>query len=387
MNLIDELRSLDPRDPGRWPLAVRAGAVGSVLRGADRSRCIYFFVWDEQRPELQQREDEEQKLRQEFKTKHAKAVNLERLQAAAEGHRALLRRAAAAAAGQDRGAQPAGGHLADRPVPPAWRRSCSSPRPSRRRTSTPSCPSRSASPAAITSSASSSAASRRCRASSRCTTSRSSRTSKDAYDQLQLELTAKTYRYLDEDEIAAGEADKKKAAQHRRRARLRQRHERDDLTCNTRHELLPHRLHGAARLRCATWPHRLLERATTIWRASSTTRRRSRAAASSRCRRSSRTRPSSYAASRPALAVPAEQPGFGRRACRAASGSEAQPRIPRAVLARHFEDGRHAASSAGRSTASCRPRTAWCTGSSSGNYIGQADGKITDITPIKDQSR
>jgi len=34
---------------------------------------------------------------------------------------------------------------------------------------------------------------------------------KDAYDQLSLELTAKTYRYLDEDEIAAGEADKKKA--------------------------------------------------------------------------------------------------------------------------------------------------------------------------------
>ena len=34
--------------------------------------------------------------------------------------------------------------------------------------------------------------------------------SKDAYDQLSLELTAKTYRYLDEDEIAAGEADKKK---------------------------------------------------------------------------------------------------------------------------------------------------------------------------------
>jgi type IV pilus assembly protein PilO len=34
--------------------------------------------------------------------------------------------------------------------------------------------------------------------------------SKDAYDQLSLELTAKTYRYLDEDEIAASDADKKK---------------------------------------------------------------------------------------------------------------------------------------------------------------------------------
>ena len=33
MNLLEELRSLDPRDPGRWPLPVRAGAVAVWLRG------------------------------------------------------------------------------------------------------------------------------------------------------------------------------------------------------------------------------------------------------------------------------------------------------------------------------------------------------------------
>jgi len=33
--------------------------------------------------------------------------------------------------------------------------------------------------------------------------------SRDAYDQLQLDVTAKTYRYLDDDEIAAAEAAKK----------------------------------------------------------------------------------------------------------------------------------------------------------------------------------
>jgi hypothetical protein len=27
MNWLEELQSLDPRDPGRWPLPVRAGAV------------------------------------------------------------------------------------------------------------------------------------------------------------------------------------------------------------------------------------------------------------------------------------------------------------------------------------------------------------------------
>jgi len=31
------------------------------------------------------------------------------------------------------------------------------------------------------------------------------------FDQLQLDLTAKTYRYLDDDEVAAAEADKRKA--------------------------------------------------------------------------------------------------------------------------------------------------------------------------------
>jgi type IV pilus assembly protein PilO len=75
MSVLDELRSLDPRDPGRWPLAVRAAAVGIcfVLVAAG---LIYYFVWSDRMPELQQREDQEQALRNEFRTKHAKAVNL-----------------------------------------------------------------------------------------------------------------------------------------------------------------------------------------------------------------------------------------------------------------------------------------------------------------------
>jgi len=76
MNLIEELRSLDPRDPGRWPLAVRAGAVALAFLLVS-AIATYIFVYDEQVPELQKREDTEQQLRQEFKTKHAKAVNLE----------------------------------------------------------------------------------------------------------------------------------------------------------------------------------------------------------------------------------------------------------------------------------------------------------------------
>ena len=41
--------------------------------------------------------------------------------------------------------------------------------------------------------------------------------SKDAYDQLTLDLTAKTYRYLDEEELAAAEAAKKPAKKRGKR--------------------------------------------------------------------------------------------------------------------------------------------------------------------------
>jgi type IV pilus assembly protein PilO len=40
--------------------------------------------------------------------------------------------------------------------------------------------------------------------------------SKDAYDQLTLDLTAKTYRYLDEDEISANESKQRDAMHHPR---------------------------------------------------------------------------------------------------------------------------------------------------------------------------
>jgi type IV pilus assembly protein PilO len=75
MNLMQELRSLDPRDPGRWPLPVRAVVVLACLLAASIA-LIYFAVWQNQMPLLQQREDQEQTLRNEFRTKHSKAVNL-----------------------------------------------------------------------------------------------------------------------------------------------------------------------------------------------------------------------------------------------------------------------------------------------------------------------
>ena len=76
MNLLEELRSLDPRDPGRWPMAVRAGAVGTCFLVL-AILAAYFFVWTDLNPQLQQLEDQEQQLRNEFRTKHSKATNLD----------------------------------------------------------------------------------------------------------------------------------------------------------------------------------------------------------------------------------------------------------------------------------------------------------------------
>jgi type IV pilus assembly protein PilO len=76
MSILDDIKSLDPNDPGRWPLTVRAGCVALcfvVLAAAS----FWYFVWSEQKPKLDTATAEEQTLRNTFKTKHSKAVNLE----------------------------------------------------------------------------------------------------------------------------------------------------------------------------------------------------------------------------------------------------------------------------------------------------------------------
>ena len=51
MNFFDQLRSLDPRDVGRWPVAVRGFFVllgYAVVAAAG----WYFFLWNDERPLL-----------------------------------------------------------------------------------------------------------------------------------------------------------------------------------------------------------------------------------------------------------------------------------------------------------------------------------------------
>jgi type IV pilus assembly protein PilO len=208
MNLLEELQSLDPRDPGRWPLAIRAGAVGICFIVLTMVG-IYFFVWDAQRPELQRREDVEQQLRQEFRSKHAKAVNLDlykqQLKDIERSFGALLR--------QLPGKTEVPNLLVDisqTGLSAGLEEKLFQPQLEQRKDFYAELPIKirltgsyhqfgqfvsgiAALPRIVT------------LHDIQITTA-----SKDAYDNLSLELTAKTYRYLDEDEIAAGEADKKK---------------------------------------------------------------------------------------------------------------------------------------------------------------------------------
>jgi type IV pilus assembly protein PilO len=76
MNFFEQLRSLDPRDVGRWPLPVRGFFVALafiVVAGIG----WYLFVWDDDRPVLQKAEQDELDLRAQFESKQQRAANLE----------------------------------------------------------------------------------------------------------------------------------------------------------------------------------------------------------------------------------------------------------------------------------------------------------------------
>ena len=73
---FDELKQLDPKDPGRWPLPVRIGAIALFFVLAS-ALLLWFGVWNRSKDELARHEADEVKLRAEFKEKHGKAVNLE----------------------------------------------------------------------------------------------------------------------------------------------------------------------------------------------------------------------------------------------------------------------------------------------------------------------
>jgi type IV pilus assembly protein PilO len=76
MNFIEELRTLDPRDPGRWPLAVR-GFFVALIFAVCTGFAWYLLVWNQDRPVLQKAEADELDLRSQFENKQQRAANLE----------------------------------------------------------------------------------------------------------------------------------------------------------------------------------------------------------------------------------------------------------------------------------------------------------------------
>jgi len=74
MNIVEELQNLDVNDVGRWPLAFRA-AVIAIVFVVVLGMGVYLFIIEDKAPQLQRVQDEEQTLRISFENKQKKAAN------------------------------------------------------------------------------------------------------------------------------------------------------------------------------------------------------------------------------------------------------------------------------------------------------------------------
>jgi type IV pilus assembly protein PilO len=215
MNVLDELRALDPNDPGRWPLPVRIAAVAIWLIVLTFVLC-YVFVWQKKKPDLEQFRAEEQQLRDEFTRKHSKAVNLEiykqQLKDIERSFGALLRQLPGKTEVPnllvDISQTGLGAGLEEKLFQPAaeQRKDFYAELPIKIRLSGSYhefgefVSGIAALPRIVT-----------------LHDVEIKPENKDAYDRLTLDLTAKTYRYLDEEELAAAEEERRKTEQQNRR--------------------------------------------------------------------------------------------------------------------------------------------------------------------------
>jgi type IV pilus assembly protein PilO len=76
MSVLDQIRELDPNDPGRWPMPFRLAAIGLVFAIAVVAGA-YFLVWNAKKPELERAEAEQQQLLATLEQKAKKAANLD----------------------------------------------------------------------------------------------------------------------------------------------------------------------------------------------------------------------------------------------------------------------------------------------------------------------
>jgi len=74
MNLVEELQSLDVNDVGRWPLVFRA-AVIAIVFALVVGLGLYWFIVKDKAPQLERVQQEEEQLRITFESKQRKAAN------------------------------------------------------------------------------------------------------------------------------------------------------------------------------------------------------------------------------------------------------------------------------------------------------------------------
>ncbi len=74
MNVVEELRALDVNDVGRWPLAFRVGVIGIVF-AVVVGLGIFWTIVENKAPQLERAQGEEETLRVTFENKQRKAAN------------------------------------------------------------------------------------------------------------------------------------------------------------------------------------------------------------------------------------------------------------------------------------------------------------------------
>jgi type IV pilus assembly protein PilO len=74
MNVVAELRSLDVNDVGRWPLAFRTGVIGLVF-ALVVGLGIYWTIIENKAPQLKRAQEDEKTLHVTFENKQRKAAN------------------------------------------------------------------------------------------------------------------------------------------------------------------------------------------------------------------------------------------------------------------------------------------------------------------------
>lgn len=75
-NFVDQLRDLDPNDPSRWPMPFRLGAIGLIFLIAAIA-LIYMLAWKPKKPEIDAARAQEAQLLATLEAKARKAANLD----------------------------------------------------------------------------------------------------------------------------------------------------------------------------------------------------------------------------------------------------------------------------------------------------------------------